>query len=330
MSGAMSDKVRLVVAGAGKFGCEHLRILSAMKNVTLAGVADIVESAAEDACRRFGALEAGSDAREMVGRLRPDGLVIATPGPTHAALAGHALELGIPVLLEKPVAISAAEATTLAEAEARSRAFVLPGHILRFSAPHRRLVEIARSAAVGPIVSVTARRHRDDSHARRYAEDPVLMTMVHDIDLALWITGSTPDEVLAYRHPARTPRSETLMMGASPGGAVWRLTTAWTFPTLSPPPDRIEVVGERGSVELEAGVAIRAYGEAPLNLDVSAADPDQPHEAELLYFIDCVRQGTKPEAVTLADAIAGLRVADAVLGSLAKGAVTRTNSFAAG
>jgi len=321
--------VRLLVAGAGSFGREHLRILSTMSDVILVGVADIVESAAEDACRRFGALEAGSDAREMLGRLRPDGLVIATPGPTHAALARHALDLGIPVLVEKPVAMSAAEAGILLDAAAPSDAFVLPGHILRFSAPHRRLVEIARSAAIGPIVSVTARRHRDDGHARRYAEDPVLMTMVHDIDLALWITGSTPDEVLAHRRPTGTPRSETLMMGASPGGAVWRLTTAWTFPSLAPPPDRIEVVGERGSVELEAGIAIRVYGEAPLVLDVSTADPDQPHRAELAHFIDCVRQGAQPEAVALADAIAGLRVADAVLASVASGALVRTSSRAA-
>jgi predicted dehydrogenase len=108
---------------------------------------------------------------------------------------------------------------------------------------------------------------------------------------------------------------------------VWRLTTAWTFPTTTPRPDRIEVVGERGSVELDAGVAIRVYGEAPLRRDISAADPHQRHGVELAHFIDCVRRTTKPQAVTLADAIAALRVADVVLASLATGgALTRTNS----
>jgi predicted dehydrogenase len=321
----MTDPIRLVVAGAGRFGREHLRILCTLDKVVLVGVADIVAAAAEFARERFGVREAGTDAAALVSRLRPDGLVIATPGPAHLSLARHALELGIPVLVEKPVAMSAAEAALLAEAEARSRAFVLPGHILRFSAPHRRLVEIARSAAIGPIVSVTARRHRDDSHAHCYAEDPVLMTMVHDIDLALWITGTVPDEVLAYRRPAGVQRSETLMMGARTGGAVWRLTTAWTFPTPVPPPDRIEVVGERGSVELDAGIAIRIYGEAPLVIDIGATDPDEMQKSELAYFVDCVRRGVKPEAVTLADATAGLAVADAVLGSLASGAPVRTD-----
>jgi len=322
--------MRLVVAGAGAFGREHLRILSTMKDVAVVGVADIREAAAKDARERSGAAETGTDAAVLVSRLRPDGLVVATPGPTHAALAGYALRLGIPVLVEKPVAMNAAEAAALAATEARSGAFVLPGHILRFSAPYRRFVEIARSNAIGPILSVTARRHRDDSHARRYAEDPVLMTMVHDVDLALWITGAIPDEVVAHRRPAGTPRSETLMTGASLGGAVWRLTTAWTFPTTAPPADRIEVIGERGSVELEAGAAIRVYGDAPLVLDISAADADQAHEAELAYFVACIRGRAKPETVTLGDAVAGLRVADAVLASLQSGAPSRTASHKPG
>src|SRR5271169_4520860 len=100
----MSDRVRLVVAGAGAFGREHLRILAVMKDVTVVGVADICEAAAQDACERFGAGEAGTDAAALVSRLRPDGLIVATPGPAHAALAGFTLGLGIPVLVEKPVA----------------------------------------------------------------------------------------------------------------------------------------------------------------------------------------------------------------------------------
>ena len=57
----MSDRVRLVVAGAGQFGSEHMRILSMRDDVTLVGVAGIVEIAAENARERFGALEDGED-----------------------------------------------------------------------------------------------------------------------------------------------------------------------------------------------------------------------------------------------------------------------------
>lgn len=125
--------------------------------------------------------------------------------------------------------MNADEAASLAEEEARSGAFVLPGHVLRFSEAHRRFFEIARSADVGSILSVTARRDRDDSHAIRYSDDPVLMTMIHDIDLALWITGRvTPRGVVASRRPRGTRRSQTVMTTQG-GSAIWRLSTAWTF-----------------------------------------------------------------------------------------------------
>ena len=225
------------------------------------------------------------------------------------------------MLVEKPVAQSAEEVASLVDAEARSGAFVMPGHILRFSEPHRRLAEIA--AEIGPITSFTSRRHRDEGHAIRYLGDPVLMTMIHDIDLATWITGAKTAEVLAFRQPAGA-RSETLMMASDTRGGVWRLSTAWTFPTGSQPPDRIEVIGENGAVELEAGAYVRSFGARPEHIDISGADPDQPHVAELGHFLSCIREGRPPEVVTLADACVGLATADMVRASLASGRVEKT------
>ena len=319
----MTERVRLVIAGAGAFGREHLRIASGMGAIECIGVADVRGDAARDAAGRHGVPEWGTDVGELVARLNPDGLVVASNGPTHVALATLALDLGIPVLVEKPVAPAVAEARALLEVEARSRGFVLPGHILRFSNPHRILREIVRSEAVGPILSVTARRHRDESHASRYADDPVLMTMIHDIDLAHWITGANAMDVLAFRRPAGISRSETTMTATDTGGAVWRLSTAWTFPQASCPPDRIEVIGERGSVELEMGAVIRCHGPAPREIDIGAEDPDQPHVSELTYFAECIRSGARPSVVTLADAAAGLATADAVRTSLGTGARVR-------
>jgi predicted dehydrogenase len=315
----MPDRIRLVVAGAGRFGREHLRILAHMPRVELAGVADIDGAAVTEAADGFGACDRDTDAVALIRRVRPDGLIVATPGATHVDLARAALRLGIPVLVEKPVALSAVEAALLVDEESQSGAFILPGHILRFSEPYRRFVELARSPEVGGILSVIARRHRDESHAVRYLDDPVLMTMIHDIDLAIWITGATAAGVVASRRPAGIQRSETLMTAHDTGGAIWQLSTAWTFPASSCPPDRIEVIGELGSVEMEVGAAVRSYGLAPRHVDISRAEADQPIRAELDYFVDCITSGAKPSVVTLADAIAGLETSDAILASLRSG-----------
>lgn len=323
----MKSRIRLVVAGAGAFGREHIRLLATNDEVDLVGIADIHPATAQDAANQFGVpdAETGSDAIDLIGRLRPDGLIVATPGPTHVGLAGHALGLGIPVLVEKPVAMSSAEASALADAASSSAAFVLPGHVLRFSEPHRQLVAIARSEEIGPILSVTARRHRDESHAVRYAEDPVLMTMIHDIDLAMCITGrgAGPAQVFATRRPPDTARSETLATVAFGSGAVWRLATAWTFPAESCPSDRIAVVGERGSVELDVDGTIRVFGADPRRIDVTV-DYDAALVAEHDHFVACIRSGAAPTAVTLDEATAGLAIAEAILASLESGEVART------
>ena len=164
----------------------------------------------------------------------------------------------------------------------------------------------------------------DDDHARRYVEDPVLMTMIHDIDLALWVAGNdaVASRVLACRRPPATSRSETLATIECGSGAIWRLATAWTFPTESCPTDRIEVVGENGSVELDVDGSIQVFGADPRRIDV-AVDNDEALRAEHAHFIDCIREGKSPTAVTLDDALAGLSIAEAILASLKTGELTR-------
>ena len=309
--------LRIAVAGAGAFGCEHLRTLSAMDGIEIAGVADVNQAAARAAAGRFGANETDHDAMAMIGRLRPDGFIIATPGNTHVALACAALRLDIPVLLEKPVGLSAADAGILIEAERESRAFVLPGHILRFSRHYRMAVDIAQSGDIGPVLSVSMRNHRDETHAVRYRDiDPVLMTMVHDIDLAIWITGAKLASVLALRRPEGTARSETLVTGTDTRGSMWHISNAWTYPTPDALPDRLEVVGERGGVEMELGRHIRMFGAKSRHIDLRGESEDGMLLAELSYFAGCIGDQRKPRVVTLEDARSGLAATDAVLESL--------------
>jgi predicted dehydrogenase len=317
------NKVRLVVAGAGTFGQEHLRTLTRIEDVELVGVADLNAVTAKRSAELYFATRWSVNAPELVDELRPDGLIVATPGDTHVALATCALALGISVLVEKPVAPTMAQADLLARAERASEAFALPGHILRFSEPHRTFVQIARSDEIGPILSVTARRHRDDSHALRYPDiDPMLMTMIHDIDLAVWITEAKAVEVFAIRSPTGLQRSQTFVTARDSKGAAWHLATAWTFPGEAPA-DRIEVVGERGSVELEVGSHIRQHGAVTRQIDLPQVALDEPLRIELRYFVHCIRSAERPRVVTLRDAITGLAVAEAAIASLQTGAGVR-------
>ena len=319
----MYDRLRVALAGAGAFGHEHLRRLAAMPAVEIAGIADANPAAAREAAARYGVKEAETDALALIERAKPDALIVASPGPTHVPIATAALAHGIPVLVEKPVAMTLAEARALAAAESASSAFVLPGHVIRFSAHHRMLRDIVQAADFGPILAFASRRHRDDAHATRYADvDPVLMTMIHDIDLGLWITGDGLVDAYALRRPEGTVRAATMMVGTGRSGVAWHLDAAWTFPGTATPPDRIELIGANGSVEYEAGRYIRRFGAENADIDLTAI-PEDPLAEELAYFLDCVRAGTAPETVTLRDACEGLAIAEAVLASIASGKLER-------
>ncbi len=317
----MPAAFRIAVAGAGAFGREHLKGLGRRSDVAIVGVADPSPAAGEAAVRSHGAEQAFADAVAMLDAVKPDGLIVATPGPTHVPLARAALERGIPVLLEKPVGMTAAEAETLIAAEAASPAFVLPGHILRFSGPYRQMAEIVRSGELGPVYGVSSRKHRDEAHAARYRDtDPVLMTLVHDIDFLLGVTGARMETVFALRNPADSFRSITVVAGRDSNGATWNLSNAWVLPGACPP-DRIEITCARGTIEMEVGVAIRVSGDAPRRIDVSAATDEAMLDTEIAAFLDGVRAGTHPGHVTLEDARNGLALADAVARSLVSGAV---------
>jgi predicted dehydrogenase len=221
------------------------------------------------------------------------------------------------------MAMTAADARLLVEAEARSPAFILPGHVLRFSKPHRRIADIIRSGEIGKVLSLTARRHRDDSHARRYPDiDPILMTMVHDIDLALWITGVAAREIFTLRNPPESQRSQTVVSACDRNGAAWTLMTAWTFALDAAPPDRLDIVGERGGVDFEAGAYLRQYGTKMREIDLRSEPPDDPLLGELAYFVECIRSTQRPRVVTAADALSGLMIVEAALASLRKGGMS--------
>ena len=190
---------------------------------------------------------------------------------------------GIPVLLEKPVGLTAADAEALIAAEAASKAFVLPGHILRFSAPYRRMVG---DRAVG-----RTRRHPVGDRAEPPRRQPRGALSGHRPGADDDGPRHRPDAVDHRRRaavgagapPARATRSAPRRW--SPAGIrparMWHISNAWTVPTVEIPPDRVEIVCEQGSVEMELGIAIRVFGKTPREIDLRAEPADDMLATEI-------------------------------------------------
>src|SRR5580700_4215228 len=121
---------RIAVAGAGAFGCNHLRVIRSSERATLAGVFDIdsaraAAAAQSNQCPVFATLEdlaASSDAA-----------VVATPTVTHSQLGSRLMELGLDVLVEKPIADLPGPARILVETAKRTGRVLQVGHLERFN-----------------------------------------------------------------------------------------------------------------------------------------------------------------------------------------------------
>jgi predicted dehydrogenase len=308
--------VRVLVAGAGAFGREHLVRLAGRSDVDVVGVADTNPATLELIRGRHGVLNCLTDPSRLIDEAEADAIIIASPAASHVGICVRALGRNLCALLEKPIAPSAAAAAPLLQSARSSGGFVLPGHVLRFSQDHARLVEIVRAGRIGEVIYVNSRRYRDDSHAVRYADiDPVLMTLIHDVDLAQWVTGSDFRSVLARRSGDAGYRSMTAVCATTATGVVCDLRTAWTFPDGEAPPDRLEVVGDRGSVELTVGEALHVYARGRRTAHAPAAS-DDPLRNEQEHFLACVRDRSRAPALDLSQALAGLKLADAAMESL--------------
>lgn len=309
--------MKIMVAGGGLFGQEHLKTLAAIEGTTVA-LAEPRNDERERLRAVFGLADTDADAFALLERYRPEGVVIATPAEVHAPLAMAALERAIPVLVEKPVAPDAATMRLLCAAADASSAFLLPGHILRFSSQHRRLRDVLAGGAIGDLIQFNSRRYRDASHATRYTDiDPVLMTMIHDIDLALWFSSAPATVASARRRPARTSRSVTTTCLETASGTIWQLSTAWLHPSVDCcPPDRVEIIGTRGSVELFVGSHLEIHAATCERIEVDA--DDDPLRTELDCFLAAIRSGGRGLPIVPRDALDGIVAAEAVIEALAE------------
>jgi predicted dehydrogenase len=192
----------------------------------------------------------------------------------------------------------------------------MPGHVLRFSQDHVRMVETVHSGRIGEVIYVNSRRYRDDTHAIRYPDDdPVLMTLIHDIDIAQWVTASDFHSIVARRSDGIGYRSMTVVSATTATGVICDLRTTGTFTDGEAPPDRVEVVGDRGSVELTVGAGLDVYSEGRRTSD-REANADDPLRNEQDHFLTCVRDRSLTPALTLSQALVGLTLADAAIESL--------------
>lgn len=341
MTGGPEAPVRIGLAGLGSMGRNHLRILSSRADVRLAAVADPVAAALAAASEQTGA-QPFAEPQAMVAEAELDGLVIAAPTTAHVPLALAAIERGVAVLVEKPLAATVEEGMRIVAAARAGGVPVQVGHVERFNPA---VLELGRLLADGWLSSVyaIASRRAGPFPARIRDVGVTVDLATHDVDILSWIAGERPSRVYAETAQRIHADHEDLLFGLLhfPSGATGMLDVNWLTPVKR---RQLVVVGEEGMFELDYLTQRLTFaratdttnprlikGYAPtfegdiLELPVASSEP---LAAELDAFLGVIRDGGRP-VIDAEDGLWAVAVATSLLDAAATGAAVDLTELSA-
>ena len=191
--------LRVAVIGAGHLGKIHARLAAGLEDIELVAVCDLVEGA-RNAVAQEANTRAVADYRSLVGEI--EAAIIATPTTYHHAVGMELLGCGIPLLVEKPLALTAAEATDLVTLARQKGVTLQVGHVERFNPA---LTAVAADVRDPKYIEA----HRTSGYTFRSTDIGVVMDiMIHDLDVVLSLAKSEVVDVQALGHfrPRRSRR----------------------------------------------------------------------------------------------------------------------------
>ena len=257
--GADAEPIRFGLIGAGAISTQHLEALEALPGARIAAIASASSERAKTAGERWG-VPWTTDVEKLLARDDVDAVAISTPSGLHPGQALAALRHGKHVLVEKPIALSNADARAVAD-EARRRGLVA-GTVSqrRFEPVVRAIKEAVADEAIGRIGMIVAEglyfrpQSYYDSAAWRGTvglDGGVLMNQaIHTIDLLRWIGGPVERvaahvATIGHRMEAEDTATVSLRFASGALGAILATTCAATER-----PTKLRIQGDRGYIGL--------------------------------------------------------------------------------
>jgi predicted dehydrogenase len=229
---------RLAQVGLGQWGKNLARNFADLAD--LAWLCDVDEGQHAGLAQRYPGTRLTANLDDVLADDSIEGVVIATPVPTHYELARRTLEAGKHVFVEKPPAMRGAELEDLCDvAEERGRV-LMPGHLLLYHPGVRKLKEIVDSGELGDVLYVYG--NRQNLGTFRTNENALWSLGVHDLSVLLYLIGEEPSEVRAHGNAFLSAGVEDVVFCylRFPSGKMAHMHLSWLDPHKI---RRITVVG---------------------------------------------------------------------------------------
>jgi myo-inositol 2-dehydrogenase / D-chiro-inositol 1-dehydrogenase len=325
--------IRVGLIGAGVMGADHAGILARqLPGVTLQYVCDADAARAKRVADATGALHVTIDPHAVIADKAVDAVLIASPDQTHAPLSKACVEIGKPVLCEKPLSQDSKECLDVISAEIKGgKRLVQIGFMRRFDPAYVEMKQTLMKGTIGPALMMH-NFHRNVSAPSNFTGQMAITNSApHEFDIARFVLDTDYESICVFRPELRD--------SGKTGGPVFMVlkTVAGQLVNVEINNNaaygydvRGELVGEKGSVFLRSPIASEVHVNLQ-SITTYAADW-RPRFAEAYRlqnaaWLKSVETGI-PAGASAWDGYASSLIAEAGVQSLERGAPVKVTPVA--
>jgi myo-inositol 2-dehydrogenase / D-chiro-inositol 1-dehydrogenase len=302
--------IGLAIIGAGRVGLFRGEVAARHPAVEWIGIAELNHNRGGDVAARIGADFVTTSHRELLARPEVTAVLISTDEHLHVDPILAAVERGLPMLIEKPLATDLAQSARVLKAITDAKLDAVVGYTQRFRRKWLAGKEKVRSGALGDVTMVTSRAFMNrlvaiDNYKRTddpSTISPMVISGTHALDIAMWyLEAKTPVEVYARSvdkvlGPLYKGIDATAGMIMFSDGCVYHLSISWALPVTWP----------AAVYSLEVGIV---GTEGVLTID-------DTHRDIVLAVSKPQSEGYAPDATRLVDFLGSYPPGDIALGEL--------------
>lgn len=317
-----------ILSVSGHYGLRVHGPLSRLPEARIEALASRDPERARAAARRFGLAKSYGSYGELLADPEVEAVYLPLPNDLHEEWATKALGAGKHVLCEKPLALDAAQARRMAALAAERGLLLMEAFMYRFHPRWLRAKEILDSGELGAIRALQvwfSYNNPDPANIRNRRErggGALYDIGCYAVSVARWLLGAEPRRVLSLveRDPVfGTDRLSSGLLDFGPARA------SFTVATRAQPFQRVEVLGEKGSLSL--ALPFNVFPDCPSVLEVRTGlggrevefPPADQYGAMFAAFSRAVREGG-PAPIPIEDSLSTMAVLDALFRSEAEGA----------
>ncbi|MBL7075311.1 Gfo/Idh/MocA family oxidoreductase [candidate division KSB1 bacterium] len=314
----MTETVNVAVVGCGYWGPNLIRNFYQLLGARLLTVCDLKEDRLDYARKHFPGVGVSNDVGSILAHPDIDAVVLTTQADSHYRLASEALEAGKHVLVEKPLAQTAAECLKLIDLAASKNRVLMVGHTFLYNAAVRKLKEFMANGELGEIYYLSSSR----LNLGRIRSDINAMWNFapHDVSIILYLLDKKPVAVSAKGRSYIQPHIEDVvfMHLDFANGISANIHISWLDPNKV---RKMTVVGSKkmvvyDDVSPDAKITVYDKGIDKINISNSLGDFEtfgefqlrlragdmhvpriefvEPLKMECAHFIDCIKNNKRP------------------------------------